>query len=405
MNILYVSRKYPPYIGGAQTQLQVLAKKISEENTVQVAILGDSTEPRSAPFRWFLRVLQAMRIKSHAIECLGVTGRRFNDEAVEVEVIDISALEKLAILLSNGASVHKILERKLLALMKGVDAVHCVKPDWLSRAASRAAKRMNIPVAIAPYIHEKSVSKDVRSLLQDADIVFSLSETDKCVLAEIGVDPERIKRMGVAPLISLSGNSSEFRKRHDFGDNPIVLFVGRLVEYKGALAILRASEKVWRAVPSARFVFAGPPGEDSQLWFEEFSDPRIKYLGVVSEEEKADAIAACDVLCMPSNYEILPAVYLEAWSYGKPVIGGMAHGLKELIEDNRAGFVSGHEPDSLAEALKRLLVDDGLRRTMGQAGHRLVNNEFGADVIARRMTAAYAEALGLRKYRRLQAAE
>jgi len=405
MKIFYVSRRYPPYIGGAQTQLQVLAKKVAEENDVDVAILSDSTEVQSAPLHWILRILQALWLKSHVIECLGVVGRRFSDANVRVNVVGFSRLEKLLILLSNGLLADAIIERKFLELMRGADAVHCVKPDWFSRAASRAARKLNIPVAVAPYIHEKTVSKDVKFLLMSADVVFSLSETDKSVLADIGVAPERIKRMGVTPLISLNGNPFAFRERHDLGDNPIVLFVGRLVEYKGALAILRAAEMVWRAVPSAQFVFAGPQGEDALSWFHQFADPRIKYLGVISEEEKADAIAACDILCMPSNYEILPAVYLEAWSYGKPVIGGMAHGLKELIEDNGAGFISSHEPAVLAETLKRLLVDDELRRRMGQAGYRLVNNEFGAEVIAGRMTSAYAEALGQRSYLRLQAAE
>lgn len=405
MKILFVSKKYPPYIGGAQTQLQVLAKKIAEDNDVDVAILSDTTEVQSAPFRWFLRVLQALRLKSHAIECLGVIGRRYSDADVKVKVVRFSRLEKLLIVLSNGWLVHGIVERKLLALMQGVDAVHCVKPDWFSRAAFRAARKLNIPVAVAPYIHERTVSGEVRALLTGADIVFSLTETDRCVLVDVGVEPERIRRMGVAPLIPLNGNAAGFRKKYELGDNRIVLFVGRLVEYKGALAILRAAEMVWRADPSACFVFAGPQGPDAPLWFEEFKDPRIKYLGVISEAEKADAIAACDILCMPSNYEILPAVYLEAWSYRKPVIGGTAHGLKELIEDNNAGFVLSHEPAALAETLKRLLAQEGLRRGMGLAGHRLVTNEFGSDVIARRMTSAYAEALGQREARRLQAAE
>lgn len=405
MKVLFVSRRYPPYIGGAQTQLQILARKIAQDHDVHVAILSDATEILSLPVRWFLRALQALRMKTLAIECSGVIGRRFSDAGVTVNVVSFSVREKLLIILSNGLLAERIVERKFLEIMHGVDAVHCVKPDWFSRAAARAARKLNIPVAVAPYIHEKTVSKEVRSLLTGADIVFSLSETDGLVLADLGVESRRIKRMGVTPLISLDGDASGFRDAHDLSAHPIVLFLGRLVEYKGALAILRAAEMVWSAVPTARFVFAGPEGPDTRLWFEEFKDPRITYLGVITEEQKADAIAACDVLCMPSDHEILPAVYLEAWSYGKPVIGGSAYGLKELIEDNGAGFISSHDPAALAEILKRLLVDDELRRRMGEAGHRFVTNEFGTDVIARRMTSAYAEALEQRTFRHLQAAE
>lgn len=393
MKILFVSSRYPPYIGGAQTQLQILAKEISDKHDVNVVIRSNAEKKHKLWLSWLFRAMGFLRIRPRAIECLGLEGRSFQDGKVQVEIPAISLGEKIKILLSNGRSASKIFESKLRQFMHGVDIVHCVKPDWFSLAAARAAAEENVPVAIAPYMHGKTASKEVTQLLQNADIVFSLSDTDEGVLAELGVEARKIKRMGVAPLISLRGDGKGFRLKHGLNDAPIVLFVGRMIEYKGPKALLRASKLVWREVPTARFVFVGPPVGDSDLWFDGVPDKRIRYLGMVSEDEKADAIAACDILCMPSKYEILPAVYLEAWSYGKPVIGGTAFGLKELIEGNGAGFISSHDSELLAAAIVRLLSDRKLRRDMGQAGKALLDREFSVGAIARRMTAAYEEVL------------
>src|SRR5262249_53823016 len=148
----------------------------------------------------------------------------------------------------------------------------------------------------------------------------------------------------------------EFRRRHNLAGNPLVLYVGRMMQAKGATAVLAAAPLVWQAFPEARFVFIGPANPSEAAHFQG-ADPRIIYLGKVSPQEKPDALAACDVFCMPSMSEILPTVYLEAWSYGKPVVGGHARGLPELVEGNEAGIAVSQAAEDVATALKALLSD------------------------------------------------
>ena len=113
------------------------------------------------------------------------------------------------------------------------------------------------------------------------------------------------------------------------------------------------------------------------------------YLGKVSAQEKADALAACDVFCMPSMSEILPTVYLEAWSYGKPVIGGLAHGLPELVEGNGGGLAVGQEGTVVAAAILALLTDPGHRRRMGEAGRRLVEQRYAVPAVTSQLLSLY----------------
>ncbi len=157
---------------------------------------------------------------------------------------------------------------------------------------------------------------------------------------------------------------------------------------KGAVALLDAAPGVWRHMPDTRFIFIGPASPEEAAIFDN-ADPRIYYLGKVSAQEKADALAACDLFCMPSMSEILPTVYLEAWSFSKPVVGGMAHGLPELVEGNGAGVVARQDADELAEKLVRLLGDQGSRERYGRAGKELVEQKYSVVAVADALLEVY----------------
>lgn len=111
----------------------------------------------------------------------------------------------------------------------------------------------------------------------------------------------------------------------------------------------------------------------------------------MSNQEKADALSACDVFCMPSMSEILPTVYLEAWSYGKPVVGGHADGLPELIEDNHAGIAVPQRSDDIAKALLRLIQNPELGQQMGRSGKELVETQYSVPAVVQQLRDLYNE--------------
>ena len=271
------------------------------------------------------------------------------------------------------------------------DVVHCVVEGPLGWVAEEAARAEGVPFVLTPYIHPGHYGEDKANVAfyRRADVVFALLETDRRVLIDLGVSPDRVRLFGVVPLLPPTSEPEAFRSRHGLGDKPIVLFAGRMVEYKGIPALLRAAAHVWRQMPDVHFVFVGPGGAKAQKWFAKWRDERIRWLGLVSDQEKGDAMAACDLFCMPSVQEILPAVYLEAWSYGKPVVGGTAHGLKELIEGNGAGIIVEQNPELIAERLIELLRDEPRRRRMGERGRALVEQRFSEPALVRALERAY----------------
>jgi len=174
----------------------------------------------------------------------------------------------------------------------------------------------------------------------------------------------------MAPAANLDGDGSRFRTKHALGDRLLILFLARRQEYKGYHALRQAMNKLLIQFPSACLVVAG---EDSEPPYPALTNENVLDLGSLRSlpaevQEKSDALAACDIFCMPSTAEAFGLVYAEAWSYGKPVVGGMAPALKELIEDGVNGFRVSQDPEAIAERLTLLCGDPQLRAKLGAAG-------------------------------------
>jgi glycosyltransferase involved in cell wall biosynthesis len=98
---------------------------------------------------------------------------------------------------------------------------------------------------------------------------------------------------------------------------------------------------------------------------------RILNLDDLTEGEKQDALAACDLLCVPSEGESFGMVYFEAWAYKKPVVGLDLPVLRETIGAANAGILVEKNPQEIAHGISVLLSDSELRGQFGANGHRL----------------------------------
>ena len=111
------------------------------------------------------------------------------------------------------------------------------------------------------------------------------------------------------------------------------------------------------------------------------SHERIRHLGFVTDEEKYDAMAAADVLLMPSYYESLSMVTLEAWAMRMPVLAnGRCDVLQGQVVRANAGLYY-QSYDEFAEALHRLETDRGLRSILGANGRAYFERHYTWDVV------------------------
>jgi glycogen synthase len=227
-------------------------------------------------------------------------------------------------------------------------------------------------------------------LLRGADAIVTATHAESRALAARGLDPSRIHRVGVGvdPSEFTVGEAGRFRER--FGlDGPLVLQVSTLSRAKGAADLVEAMKLLWTAGSDARLVLIGPSMGDFETHLAAQSAhvrERILMLGMTDEATKRDAFAACDVFVMASSADSFGTVYLEAWLYGKPVIGAEAGGVPDVVSQGRDGLlVRFGRPAELAGAVSELLADAELRRRLGEAGRRKVLDEYTWDAVFKRL--------------------
>ncbi|WP_165939159.1 glycosyltransferase family 4 protein [Streptomyces sp. BK205] len=273
------------------------------------------------------------------------------------------------------------------------DLVHAFdlgRPEAVGEALL-TARQLDVPFLLTPAT-DSSVWPDSaagRDLCQRADLLFTITRTEEEALRAMGVAPERLARISQAADLSGTPRPKTFRRRHGIG-GPLVLFVGRRAGFKGYQHLLGGMATVWRELPETTFAFAGPNVDpDAEALFGRYADDRVLDLGVIGERTKHDALAACDVLCLPSRADVFPLVFVEAWCCGKPVVSGDFPGAHQVVRHGVDGLVVEPGAASVAEALTDLLSDPSARQAMGRAGRVRAEGELSWESVAAQVEAGY----------------
>ena len=156
---------------------------------------------------------------------------------------------------------------------------------------------------------------------------------------------------------------------------PYFLFVGRLEAIKNAGSLIEA----WARFPGADLLIAGTGSELRGLRARASSNPRIRFLGQVSQQSLGPLYANCVACIVPSSmYEVFPLVVLEAFARQVPVVARDRGALSEMIEQSGGGLLYRTEGELLA-ALTRLAHSAELRSELGANGYRTVNTQWSKD--------------------------
>lgn len=217
-------------------------------------------------------------------------------------------------------------------------------------------------------------------------IVYRLRETFHLSSSKVDVVPNGIpvSKYRVTPNTELRAQLTRC------GGGPVVLTVARLEDHhKGISWLLRAAA----LVPEALFVIAGdgPDRERLQkLAVDLCVQHRVVFLGF--RQDIAALLSCCDVFVLPSLFEGLCLVILEAMAAGKPVVATDVAGTDDVIISGETGLlVPPANAEALAAAIKRVLQDPLLAARLAAAGNARVVSEFSSDVMARRMNLIYDE--------------
>jgi glycosyltransferase involved in cell wall biosynthesis len=155
-----------------------------------------------------------------------------------------------------------------------------------------------------------------------------------------------------------------------------ILSVGNLIPVKGHATLLGAFAGIQKFAPDCALDIIGEGSKRDELKLLAANlgiADRVRFLGRQSRADVADAMRHCAVFALPSSYEGLGCVYLEAMASGKPAIGCHGQGIDEIIESERNGFlVIPNRESELSDCLMQLLRDEKLRRCVGAAARETV---------------------------------
>lgn len=183
------------------------------------------------------------------------------------------------------------------------------------------------------------------------------------------------------------GEPSDFRVRWGLPENArLVTFLGRLHPTKRLDLLVAAFQRLQSGVPDSVLVLAGrPDGVDPRSFG---LGREIRWLGELEEEEKWKLLSETAVLVMCSDSESFGMSVLEALSVGVPVVATRTCPWDE-IEAHGCGFWVAQDPESLAEAMRRVLSDSLLARQMGARGQALAAERYRWPAIGREMARCY----------------
>jgi glycosyltransferase involved in cell wall biosynthesis len=178
-----------------------------------------------------------------------------------------------------------------------------------------------------------------------------------------------IAGVGVEPPATI--DAGRFRKKYGI-ERPFVVYAGRVDVAKGVDQLLGDFQAYRRQArdDKTQLVLLG------RMTMEVPSQPGLRVLGFVDERDKWDALAACEVLVMPSAFESLSIALLEAWSVGKPVlVSARSEVLVGQCRRSQGGLWYG-DSDEFSVSLECLLQDATVRRALGEQGREFVSATY-----------------------------
>lgn len=174
-----------------------------------------------------------------------------------------------------------------------------------------------------------------------------------------------------------------------------ILSVGNLIPTKDHALLLRAFAQVQKTLPHSELEIIGEGPERArlaQLARELGIHSRLRFRGRQDRQAVARAMQNCSVFALPSRYEGLGCVYLEAMACEKPVIACAGQGIDEIVQDGHNGLlISPGDEHNLSHRLVALLQDPAMQRRLGHAARVTVLKKCTLDHQARQLAEVYRE--------------
>jgi glycosyltransferase involved in cell wall biosynthesis len=227
-----------------------------------------------------------------------------------------------------------------------------------------------------------SISKRLigRILTYPLDGILSVAEFTKATGTSLGISsaPNFVVPNGVEIRDLDAERRRQTRERFSLPqDKTVVTQVSAMLAVKGVDTMLHAAKRLLDEGTDAYFMFCGdgPLLDQYRGMADELGiTKRVRFTGLINNPTDEGIFDASDLYCQPSLWqEACPLAVLEAMSLKLAVVASRIGGLPELLEDGKMGLLApAGDANAVGDCLLQLIRDEGLRRTMGEAGYRSV---------------------------------
>jgi glycosyltransferase involved in cell wall biosynthesis len=296
------------------------------------------------------------------------------------------------------------------------DIIHTIGlRSYQSIVAWRISKKLKIPLVVSdqggltthPFLTKSSLFLKIlykiqkvliKKIINDASAISVANEYEKKIFLEFNENSKiKIIRNGVNLKTLVS--KENFKNKYKI-NNKFILFVGRFSIVKGINTLIQAFNIIQNEnkFPDISLIIMGV-----DFGYEKDMDKLIHTLNlsekiiVIKNPPRDDVISAygeSEFLVLPSQWELSPLVPLESFAFKKPVISTKSHGIPFTVQDDKNGLlVDPENPDQLAKAITKLLLDDNLRIKLGLSGYHFVHDECNCVSMAKNSLELYKEIL------------
>ena len=366
--ILLINKLYPPVTGGVENHVKLLAEsikdkfatsvlvcntgrgtQIEEKNNLQVVKVASMGILRSMPlsptFSFWMKRIKADILHFHLPFPLGVVSYLLARPKGKVIVTWHSDIVRQKI-------IKFFYHPCLIRFLKKVDKIIATSPNMIEAS---------------PYLRKFR---------------------RKCIVIPLGIDIGKFK-------LTKDNRKKVTEIKKKFGPN-IILFVGRLIYYKGLEYLIWAMQDIDGKL---LLVGEGKLRKNLEKMVENLGlSSKVHFLGSLSDDELPLYYHACDVFVLPSiaRSEAFGIVQLEAMACAKPVVSTtLPTGVPFVNQDGKTGIVAPpKDPDALAKAINTLLKNPTLREKYGNYAKERVKKEFTKEVMVKRILEVYREIVG-----------
>jgi glycosyltransferase involved in cell wall biosynthesis len=199
-------------------------------------------------------------------------------------------------------------------------------------------------------------------------------------------------KVHVIPHVAIGSETAPLATKDD---GRIILFFGRIWDYKGLKYLIEAEPLISRAIPDVRIVIAGE-GDDFESYRRLMARPdRFEvHNRFITTSHRDELFREASVVALPYTEATQSGVIPVAYSFAKPVVATRVGALAEAVEDGITGrLVPPADAKALAAAIVELLQDPDRRHAMGAAGRRKLDREWSPQAVAQQSIEVYRRAI------------